>query len=100
MPDSTGFVIGYPWFAAEDYAALRALMVDGATMPATFAEWEQVLIGMEQATIASGSKVVRVPIRPMDFAVWCGSNQMDPDAKARNAYAAAVAQQARNDREE
>jgi hypothetical protein len=75
-------------------------MIDGETMPATFAQWEQVLLDMEQATIAKGSKVVRVLVKPMDFAVWCGNNKMDPDAKARSAYAASIARLEKENGEE
>jgi hypothetical protein len=88
MSQSSGPVIGYPWYSAQDYDAIRALMVDGDTMPATFAEWARVRIEMGLNTIANGCRVIRVPLQSMAFAQWCEGRSMIPDANARYAYAA------------
>jgi hypothetical protein len=91
VSEKSGFVIGYAWYSPEDYDAIRALMVDGDSMPVTYAEWENVLVEVELQTAKKGHRALRVPLKSMEFAEWCESNNLVPDAKSRNAYASDIA---------
>jgi len=82
--------IGLPWYAPENYDALRASLLDGARLPPAYETWRIATEQMEREVQRSGVEVVRVPIEPDAFALWCARDGGRPDAAARSRYAAEV----------
>ncbi|MCJ2061136.1 hypothetical protein MKK63_00140 [Methylobacterium sp. J-088] len=80
--------VGLPWYAQENYAALRTCLADGAKLPALYDTWRIATEQMEQVVQRSGVEVVRVPIEPNAFASWCARDGSLTDGAARARYAA------------
>ena len=81
-------VIGFPWFAPEDYQELRRCLSDGPLFPDTFREWKARAVAAFRLFQEQDLPVTRVRIRPREFRVWCKRNCLRPDHRARQTYAA------------
>ncbi|MCJ2012761.1 hypothetical protein [Methylobacterium sp. J-076] len=82
--------VGLPWYAPEDYDALRQSLADGSKLPVAYETWRNATDQMEREVQRSGVEVVRVPIVPNAFALWCEQNGRASDGAARSRYAAEV----------
>ena len=82
--------VGLPWYAPENYEALRLSLADGAKLPPLYDTWRAATEQMEGVVQRSGVEVVRVPIEPNAFASWCARDGSASDAAARARYAAEV----------
>ncbi|ACB26018.1 hypothetical protein ABID82_000683 [Methylobacterium sp. PvP062] len=82
--------VGLPWYAPEQYQALRTSLADGAKLPPDYETWRIATEQMEREVQRSGVEVVRVPIEPEIFAAWCERAGLPRDAAARARYAAAA----------
>lgn len=91
--------IGLPWYEAADYAEIRRIMADGDTMPAAYEDWLRVQKQVEAETLAKGTQVHRIVIKPKEFHDWCRGNTQ-PNATARIAYAIARARELQQDADE
>lgn len=80
--------VALPWYAPEDYAALRAELADGAKLPLAYETWRMATEQVERVVRDSGVEVVRVPIELATFTTWCASVGTDSDGAARTRYAA------------
>lgn len=80
--------VGLPWYAAEDYEALRGELADGATLPPLYETWRIATEQMEREVARSGVEVIRVPIEPATFTAWCERNGRQSDGRARAQFAA------------
>ena len=80
--------VGLPWYAIEDYAALRRELADGPMLPPSYETWRVATEQLEREVIRSGVAVVRVPIEPATFAAWCARNSRPSNGPARAQYAA------------
>jgi hypothetical protein len=83
--------IGFPWFEADDYSALRDLFSDGDRLPPTFEAWhagarEALRLFQEQ-----GLPVVQVRIEPNAFHVWCTEHAARADYRARHQFVTEIA---------
>ena len=85
---------GMSWYTEGDYSRVREMMADGAGLPATYAHWLQAAMQGEQKLQRAGHVVVRAGICPDEFVAWCTSRNMQPDGKARTAFAAEFARHA------
>lgn len=79
--------VGLPWYEAQQYEALRAILADGAALPTDYEAWRIATEQVEREVQRSGVEVVRVPIEPDRFAAWCERHGTEPDAAARVRYA-------------
>ena len=82
--------VGLPWYASENYEALRASLLDGSKLPPHYETWRIATEQMEREVQRSGVEVVRVPIEPAAFAAWCARARASGDASGRALYAAEV----------
>lgn len=82
--------VGLPWYASEHYEELRANLADGGKLPHEYETWRIATEQMEREVQRSGVEVVRVPIEPNIFAIWCERAGLPRDAAARSRYAAAA----------
>jgi len=82
--------VGLPWYASEDYEALRTSLADGAKLPPPYETWRAATEQMEGVVQRSGGEVVRVPIEPNAFALWCARDGSASDGAARARYAAGM----------
>ena len=80
--------VGLPWYAPENYEALRISLADGANLPPAYETWRTATEQMEGVVQHSGVEVVRVPIEPAAFADWCARDGSTSDGAARARYAA------------
>jgi hypothetical protein len=80
--------VALPWYAAEHYEALRQYLFDGEKLPVQYEAWRASTEQVEREVQCSGVEVVRVPIEPGTFAVWCEVAGLPPDGTARARYAA------------
>ncbi|GJE14249.1 hypothetical protein [Methylobacterium longum] len=80
--------VGLPWYALENYPALRTSLDDGEKLPPLYDTWRIATEQMEREVQRSGVEVVRVPIEPNAFAAWCSRNGGQSDGAARARYAA------------
>ena len=82
--------VGLPWYAEEQYDALRASLPDGAKLPPRYETWRIATEQMEREVQRSGVEVVRVPIEPDAFAAWCARSGLPSDGATRARYAAEI----------
>jgi hypothetical protein len=80
--------VGVYWIDEADYAAVKALFEDGATMPPEWAQWQKMAIEMETGLKAYGHPVMRVRIDPETFAGWCAAHGTTTGRQGRKAYIA------------
>lgn len=80
--------VGLPWYAPEDYEALRQRLADGAKLPPAYETWRIATEQMEREVQRSGVEVIRIPIEPDAFAAWCTQDGSPSDSAARSRYAA------------
>jgi hypothetical protein len=80
--------VGVYWIDEADYGAVVAGFEDGATMPPSWAEWQKMAIEMETGLKAYGHPVMRVRIKPSEFADWCAAHGVDTGRAGRKAYIA------------
>lgn len=86
--------VGLPWYEAETFEEVMALMKDGDRLFRTYAEWEVAAQRTEERLSGEGNLVVRAHIRPVEFAEWCRARGHDVDAQGRLAFANWTAKQA------
>lgn len=82
--------VGLPWYAEEQYEALRASLPDGAKLPPHYETWRIATEQMEREVQRSGVAVVRVPIEVAAFTAWCARTGTPGDGSGRAQYAAEI----------
>ncbi len=81
-------VVGIAWFERADYPRLLALFEDREEQASTYDEWLGLAERAEAGIfMAGGPRVVRVKLKPDEFADWCKQNGLRTDSKARNRFA-------------
>ena len=80
--------VGVYWIDETDYAAVRALFDDGDSLPPDWAQWQKMAIEMETGLKAYGHPVMRVRIRPDEFAAWCAAHDVTTGRAGRKAFIA------------
>jgi hypothetical protein len=80
--------VGVYWIDEPDYAAVRAEFEDGATLPPDWAAWQKMATEMETGLKAYGHPVMRVRIRPKEFAEWCAAHGVNTGRQGRKAFIA------------
>jgi hypothetical protein len=89
--------IGIPWYALENYGAIKAMMKDGHKLPATYSQWRLAAEQAERQFRRQGDLVVRAHLDPNTFRDHCSRFGQDFDAQGRSHFAAHVAEQAHGD---
>lgn len=79
---------GIAWYIKADYEKLKTIQDDGALMPATFEQWENMANDGRNKLIRDGRIVVKAYIDAEIFPAWCLNRGMKIDANARMAFAA------------
>ena len=79
-------VTGIGWYRREDYGRLKAMFVNGHTLPATYDSWFKSAQGTYVKLAREGRIVVKVEIDPDRFPEWRRARGMEMEAKARAAY--------------
>ena len=87
-------LLGIPWYQAEDYAAIKALMVDSKALPATYARWRLQAAAIEERLQDEGNLVYRAALRPDAFRAFCAEHGLELDAEGREEFATRAALQA------
>src|SRR5262245_41618455 len=77
--------VGIPWYRAETYALVRALVVDGSRMHESFESWLASAQALERQLIAQGLNVVRMDIDLEAYRSW--RSERDPSRTAVQAPA-------------
>jgi len=82
-----------PWYEAQSYQRVCALMADKDGLFGTYAEWFAAAQRTEQRLRGEGVTTIRVVLDLVQFPAWCAANRpgLHIDAKVRVAYAAAMA---------
>lgn len=78
---------GLPWFSEGDYGEARAVMADGASLPASYETWLRGAETAERDLREQGRHPVRVAVVPASFLRWCSKRRVGPDGRARQEYA-------------
>lgn len=88
-------IIGMPWFEAESFHRVKAIMSDADQLHGSHAAWLLKAQSNEEWLRRAGKIVYRVPLDTARFAAWCAASRpgLNIDAQARADYAAFVAAQ-------
>jgi hypothetical protein len=86
--------VGIAWIRKEDYAAVRAIMIDGHNLPETYEKWRYTADKTAAKMAAQGHQVIRAIIDPTEFPIWCQSKGLNIDANGRTAFGAEQAARA------
>lgn len=89
--DSQVGVVGVAWYMREDYDRSRAMFIDGDALPLSYQEWKQQVESFRERLVSQGILVVQAYIDPDIFPDWCLSHGCQPDARARDMFAANAA---------
>jgi hypothetical protein len=89
--------IGLPWYRAQDYAQIRAMMADAHALASSYDAWRAAAENNEQVARTAGLDVVRVVIEPEAFAAWCAERSLPPDSGARMRFVAESARETARD---
>jgi hypothetical protein len=89
----TDVVVSIPWYRRRDYPRLLEIMDDAGNLPVTYDAWHTTAERGERELKAAGSVVVRAPITPDEFVIWCRELGLKPGADARTHFAGFFASQ-------
>jgi hypothetical protein len=79
-------VHGVPWCRSKDYNRLLEIFEDSFSFPATYNEWIDVAEAKIRYFEGMGKKIVKVPIDPTEFMLFCNSSGQKRDAEGRRAF--------------
>lgn len=80
--------LGIPFYSEAEWHQARAVMVDGHTFHATYAEFTAKVEQVQAQLARQGTPTIRVYLRMAEFLPWCRANGRQIDANARADYAA------------
>lgn len=86
-------VTGIPWYARNNWAALKSVLADASALPESFDEWRKSAAAAESQMRHEGFIVERVDIDPDTFPLWCKSQGLVTDERARGLFANEVARE-------
>ena len=75
-----------PGYSADQYDAVRAACVDGASLPESYALWAQYSQASDHRMHKLGRHVVRIDVDLEPFRAWCAEHGRALDKDARMAY--------------
>mgnify|MGYP007100043205 CR=1 FL=1 len=78
---------GLVWYAEEDFAEIKALMIDGHKLHGRYADWQLAAENGERQLRTQGIQVIRAHLKPAAFKDWCATHGHELDAKGRTAFA-------------
>lgn len=81
------------WYAAEQYAEIKAAMEDGHLLPGLYAHWLEGAEQREEQARAKGATVVRVPFDLGEFRRFCAHFRVPLNSDTRAKFAAIKASQ-------
>lgn len=79
--------VGLPWYTAENYPAIRAVMSDGNDFPESYTDWLSEAERERRRLECSHDIVHCTSVDPATFLAWCRVNELRPDAAARLLFA-------------
>jgi hypothetical protein len=85
--------VGLPWFEAESYKQVLAVMEDRHHLHRTHAQWQAEASNTEETLRREGLIPVRAVLRLPDFVDFCAQQKLRVDASGRNHFASFVAAQ-------
>ena len=85
--------IGIPFYSEADWPRAKAVMVDGHTFPATYAEFTAKVEKAEAQLRRQGTPTIRVYLRLDEFLAWCRAHGRQVDTHARADFAALKARE-------
>ena len=88
-------ITGLPWYEAETFERVCALMHDKNALFRTHAEWLAAAQNTEKQLSMKGARTVRVTLDLVQFPAWCAAHRpvLHIDAQARMQYASFIAAQ-------
>ena len=90
MSDEPNIVIA--WYAAEDWATIKARAADADKMDDSYADWLAGAMKLERTLRKQGTETLRVLVAPGALTLWCVMRGLKNDAAARSKYAAELAE--------
>lgn len=85
--------VGLPWFEAESYQQVVAVMEDRDRLHRTHAQWLADATKTEEALRREGFMTARAVLRLPDFVDFCTKHGTRIDASGRNHFASFIAAQ-------
>ncbi|MCK9229063.1 MAG: hypothetical protein M0P30_14950 [Syntrophorhabdaceae bacterium] len=80
-------IIGILWFKNElAYRRALDLFTDSRNMPATFADWKDIVEREREEIKHAGNIALCVDFDPETFIAWCRSRGLQPDSQAREGF--------------
>jgi hypothetical protein len=80
-------VIGIAWYKDEaTYRRALAISSDPNDMPATYEDWQVIVIRECEEIKGVGNIALRVDIDPETFREWCKAHGFPPNAKGRTGF--------------
>ena len=79
--------LGIPYYSEAEWHKAKAVMVDGGTFHATYAEFTAKVQQKQAELDRQGVATIRVYLRMDEFVPWCRANGRKIDANDRAAFA-------------
>lgn len=76
-----------PWYRPEDYALIREIMEDGATLPLAFNEWEKNAESERATAKREGVDILPVFLDADEFFTFCKEKKISPNRTTAAAFA-------------
>lgn len=78
--------VAFVWYAADDYDAARACMLDAEKLPKTYGEWLRKTTQAVKDWEQRGYVAIKAHIHSQFFPDWCIVHNVKPDADGRLHY--------------
>jgi len=91
--NSSAAVIGVAWYRPDQWDIMRNIAVDRDQLEDTYAEWLADAERAAKQLQQQGLRVIKVDVEIADLMLWCESQRIPLDGKARSNYAAFRVQQ-------
>ena len=85
--------IGIPYYSEAEWAKAKAVMTDGATFHATYAEFEAKVAKRQAELLQLGQATVRVNLTMAEFLPWCAISGREVNRQSGAEFAALKAAQ-------
>ena len=76
-----------PWYRRDEYALMREIMNDGATLPLSFDEWEKNAESERAVAKSEGLSIIPVLFAPDEFFAFCSEKKISPNRATAAAFA-------------
>ena len=78
--------VGFAWYTAQEWEALRRVSADKGSLHTSYAEWEADAQEQLRSLQEQGVDVVPVPIQVAELVTWCKTHNRRIEGKARSEF--------------